>query len=231
MNLKSFFKRLFFGDEVLEKVDSPVNGEITVTENLFGGREMKIGGLTQSGGLVEKVWKVALSKVQSSRQMGGQAPFKVQSCLILGLGCGNAAKLISKQWPGAKITGVEIDPEVIKIGKKYFGLEKISNLETKIEDAFDFCYSLSVADGKQRYDLIIVDLYLGQEFPKEAESEEFLIILKKVLENNGLIIFNRLYFNKSHQELTECFLLKIKKIFLKIKTKKVFTNLLILCEK
>jgi len=38
-----------------------------------------------------------------------------------------AAKIISEKFPNAKITGIEIDPMMVEIGKKYFGLEKIFN--------------------------------------------------------------------------------------------------------
>jgi len=234
MKPKSFFKKLFLGYEVIEKVNSPINGEITVVEDLFGKREMRIGKVTQSGGLVEKLWGKILNFKFLIFNQFLNSNFK---CLILGLGCGTVAKLISNKFPKTKMVGVEIDPEVVKIGKKYFDLGKIDNLEIIVGDAFK-PEKWEVRNGKldkevrgENYDLILVDLYLGQEFPKEAESDDFLSGLKKVLNKNGLVIFNRLYYNYEHQREAEEFLKKLKNVFPNIQTRKILTNMLIFASK
>ena len=101
--------------KTLEIVKSSINGEITIY-NFFGSPKMYIGGLLQSGGVVADIWKKGI-KAASNCQL------PTASILILGLGCGTAAKIFSQKWPKAKIVGVEIDPEVIRVGKKYFGLD------------------------------------------------------------------------------------------------------------
>jgi spermidine synthase len=37
-----------------------------------------------------------------------------------------------------EITGVEIDPEIIKLANRYFKLDEIQQLEIVIDDAFEF---------------------------------------------------------------------------------------------
>lgn len=219
MKLKSFLKRFFLGEEVLEKIYSPANGEISVVENLFGGKELRIGGVTQSGGLVEKLWKTTLSTIPSSG-------FQVTNCLILGLGCGTVARLVNERWPEARITGVEIDPVVVEMGRKYFGLGEIKNLEIVIGDAIKVIREKKEVRGKE-FDLILVDLYLGKDYPKAAESKEFLQELKNILNKKGLVVINRLYYTPSFQKEAENFLLKVKEIFSKVETKKAVTNLLV----
>src|SRR3989338_7700264 len=91
------------------------------------GTYIQAGGLTQSGGIVEIIWKKTLKKVKSEEG-------KVKSALILGLGGGTVAKLIRKNWPEAKITGVDIDPVMIELGKKYLHLDE-SQVKIKIQDA------------------------------------------------------------------------------------------------
>lgn len=136
---------------------------------------MWVGGYEQSGPLVEEVWKKALKALD----------FTPKNILILGLGCGSAAKVISKKFPTAKITGVEIDPVMIKIGKKYFGLGKIPNLKITCADALNF-----VKKTKQKFDLILVDVYVGgkQIYP------DYLKLHKK---KNGAILINKLENNKN----------------------------------
>ena len=220
MNLKSFLKRLF-GGEVIEKIHSPFNGEILVVKELSGRTIMRVGGITQSGGMVEDIWRVALAKVQSSK-------FKVQSCLVLGLGCGTVVKLLTEKWPGIKITGIEIDPEVIKIGKKYFGLEEILGLKVIVGDAIKAVSSQSSVVRQKKFDLILIDMYQGQEIPKETEDGEFLNGLKKLLNKDGLIIFNRLYFGK-HKKETKDFTEKLNGMFSEVSTHRTEFNLFIFC--
>lgn len=223
MKLKSFLKKFFLGGEVLERVHSQVNGEITVAENLFGGKELRIGGVTQSGGLVEKLWRDGLKEIPRDKVTGKTG---VLNALILGLGAGDVARLINERWPECKIVGVEIDPEVVSLGKKYFGLGKISNLEIFVADAIKFVdpkYKIH----NTKYDLILVDLYLGKDYPKAAESKEFLQQLKNILSKNGLVVINRLYYTSSFQKEAESFLMKVKEVFSKVEIKKAVTNLLI----
>jgi len=224
MKLKSFLKRFFLGGEVLERVHTPKNGEVVVAEDLFGGKELRVGGVTQSGGLVKKLWeKIFNYKFEIFNQFLEAKNFR---CLILGLGCGNAAKVVSKKWPKVRITGVEIDPVVVELGKKYFGLGEVLNLEIFVADAIKFI-SPKYKIHNTKYNLVLVDLYLGKDYPKEAESKEFLQGLKNILNKDGLVIINRLYYTSSFKKKAKSFLKKVKEIFSKVETKKAVTNLLI----
>lgn len=241
MNLKSFFKKLFFGYEVLEKIDSPVNGEITVMEDLFGGKEMRVGGATQSGGLVERLWKTIFNLKFETCLPAGKVfnhlqckQFSKSNVLILGLGCGTVARLISEKFPKAKITGIEIDPVVVEMGKKYFGLGEINNLEVVVADAL----KLRSEGGKwemcrevrsEKWDLILIDLYVGKGYPKEAESKEFITGVGNLLSEGGMAIFNRLSYGEYDQPANE-FSEKLRQYFSKVFTKRAVTNLLIFCQ-
>ena len=165
-------------NKVLEEVDSPINGKIRVVRALGLGTYMQVENLTQSGGLIENIWRKTLKKVKSKKR-------QLTSCLILGLGGGSAAMLVKKFWPNAKITGVDIDPFIVELGRKYLGL---TGLEVVISDAGDF-----IKRGNKKYDLILVDTYVGYEFPKRFEEEKFLWIVKKFLTPGGITVFNRLY--------------------------------------
>jgi spermidine synthase len=201
------------GKKVLFQGDSQFNGEIVVTRDIFG-KYLLASGLTQSGGMIESLWRTAISKLK------GQ---KIERILILGLGAGSCLIPIAKKWPQAKITGIEIDPKMIKLGKKFFSLGN-NDLVIKIDDANEFVKT------KNKYDLILVDLFSGEKYPKFFEAEHFLENLKKIIENNGCLIFNRLYF-RHHRELSDKFLTKLKKYFFTVYSSKFPsfspTNLLI----
>lgn len=250
--MKKLLQKIFFGYSVLETTQSSFNGRILVEEDLLGHRRLVVGGLTQSGKKVENLWKDAFVGFRI-------CDLRFKSCLILGLGAGSAARLISMFYPKVKITGVEIDPEIIAFGKKYFELGRIPNLEVKIADAIGVINNQprfrracrgeagplrkrseatrldSVEPRRSRqlainnsFDLILVDLYLGDQFPKEAESEDFLRKIQKIMSENGVIIFNRLYYGQKIEKTDE-FERKIEKFFKKIEAKKISMNKLFLC--
>lgn len=226
MGIKKILQKFFRGYAVLGEAQSPINGKIQVREDLFGKRNLVVGGISQSGNMVEKIWREILKLITNH-----QSP--ITNCLILGLGAGTAAKLINKKWPEAKIIGIEIDPEIIRLGKKYFGLDEIENLKLKLDDAIliiNHKQSLSLRDQSSiiNCDLILVDLYLGDQVPEGAETDEFLKNIRQCLKSSGLAIFNRLYFGK-HKEKTDKFGEKLKKIFTQIEAKNLSTNKLFLC--
>lgn len=206
-----------FLPKTLVKISSPINGEISVIEQ-WGRRKIVVGGLTQSGPLAEKIWDSGIKNLSSIIH-------HPSSILILGLGGGSLAKLLNKYFPKAKIIGVEIDPIMIDLGKKYLELDKIKNLKIIIDDAT--AYLPSAIHHKLKFDLVFVDLYVGDKVPKNCQTKIFLKNLKQILQENGLIVFNRLY-HKNHIFEAKIFLDKLKKIFNDLANKKVLTNLLII---
>lgn len=169
------------GTKVVEEIESKFNRKLRVVKTWGMGTYVQVNGLTQSGGIVETIWKQTLRQVKGERQ-------EIKEVLILGLGGGTVAKLINKKWPEAKITGVEIDPVIIKLGEKYLDLDT-KTVDVKIGDVFDFLKKV-----KENFDLIIVDLYQGDKFPEEFGSDSYIKMIKERLNNNGVVIFNRLYY-------------------------------------
>lgn len=196
----------FFPKTVL-KTKTKISGEIIVKEQ-FGQYTLQVQNLTQSGGIIKGVWQKPLKKIN-----------KANHVLILGLGGGTVVQLIKERFPEAKITGIEIDKEIIKIGKKYFGLKESNYLEIINEDAIKWAKQ----SKGNKFDLILVDLYVGGEFPQKAMSDEFLKKLKKLLSKDGIVLFNWLK-NKDEKKLKE----KLEKIF-KVKIIETRTNFFFLC--
>lgn len=213
----SFLKKIINGGEVLETINSPINGKIEVFRELSGGISLRCGGVVQSGGLVGKLWEKGVKEISKFKGNG-----QVKKCLILGLGAGTLVKLLSEEFPECKITGIEIDPLMIKAGEKHFDL-KSRDLKIINSDAFE-----ALKEMKEKYDLVVVDLYNGQEFPEKAEEESFFRELLGVLDKCGIVVFNSLNYNPGHKERTYAFGEKVKKSFKRIKEASVVTNLLIL---
>ena len=209
-----------FGTKILEEKKSKFNGNLRVVRSFGLGTYIQANGLTQSGGVVEMIWKSTLHQILDSR-------FKIHNVLILGLGGGTVAKLIHKNWPEAKITGVDIDSEMVDLGKKYLGLDKVK-VDIKITDASNIPNYPN--HPNQKYDLVIVDLYNGDQFPKKFETKNYIHLVRSFLVSKGVAIFNRLYY-KEKKVLAENFGKKLKKVFSNVEYYYPVTNLMFLCSK
>jgi len=203
------------GNHLLEEVESQFNGQIRVYQSL-GSRRIIAGGLIQSGGVLANIWFKGLNKITSFPA----------SVLILGLGGGTAASLTARSWPKAEITGIEIDPKMIQLGKKYFELDKLPQLKIIQGDAIEFIKNKK-QQNKDKYDLILVDLYLGEKIVKESENKDFLISIKRRLSNKGIVLFNRLFYDE-HKEEAEGFVKLVEKYFKMVDLVRAWSNLLLI---
>ena len=212
------------GSWTVDEVESKVSGKITVIKSFAFGTYLSAGNLTQSGGVVYDVWRSTLKKVKGKRQ-------EIKDCLILGLGGGSAAKLVRKFWTEAKITGVDLDPVMIDLGKKYLGLDKLG-VDIKIGDAVDFVKKSQIQNSKSKlkYDLILVDLYVGDEFPEKFETEVFLKLTLKPLTDGGIVVFNRLYYGEKRAEAMR-FLKTLEKVYKKVDVVYPEANIMFVCTK
>ena len=215
------------GIKVLEEVESPINGKLTVVRDLAWGTYIKGGGLTQSGGVAEKVWRTSLNKVKGERQ-------EVKECLILGLGGGAIAKIVRKNWPQTKIVGVDVDPIIVDLGKKYLGLDKL-DVEIVIQDARDYITNNSKLSKAlpyrlrtKNFDLVCIDMYVGDKVPAKFESEEFLELVLKLISPKGIAVFNRLYYGEKRKEAEE-FHRKLIHIFKKVRPVYPEANVMYVC--
>jgi spermidine synthase len=64
----------------------------------------------------------------------------------------------------------------------------------------------------EKYDLILVDVYVGDTIPKKFITPIFYNLAKKLLEKDGVVVINRLYYDekrkladKTHQDLKKIF--------------------------
>ncbi len=118
--------------------------------------------------------------------IGFDAIRNMQHILVLGVAGGSVIKTLSDEIKfKGKITGVEIDPEIIEIARDYFSLDTIPNLEIVIDDAFEY-----VLKTKLRYDLIIIDIFQDTHMPQFLFQEFFINRICFLLNNGGFVLFN-----------------------------------------
>ena len=108
------------------------------------------------------------------------------SILVLGVAGGSVIETLKKEVKfEGKITGVEIDADVIELATKYFGLGNYKNVSIVNDDAFEF-----VLKTKEKYDLIIIDIFQDTTMPNFLFEDFFVNRINFLLNVNGFILFN-----------------------------------------
>ena len=121
---------------------------------------------------------------------------KMESVLILGVAGGSVIKiLINEIHFKGKITGVEIDSEIIEIANTYFKLNEIPNLTIVIDDAFEF-----VLKTNETFDLIIIDIFQDTNMPNFLFEKLFIDKLNTLVKSSGFILFNTMIMKTGDNE-------------------------------
>jgi len=105
--------------------------------------------------------------------------------LVLGLGGGAITKRWWRDYPGMTIDSVEIDPAVIDVSKRFFGLPDDPRLRVFSQDARRF-----VQSSVDSYDIVIVDCYYAESLPFHLTTQEFLGEVKKRMAPDGVLAYN-----------------------------------------
>jgi spermidine synthase len=104
---------------------------------------------------------------------------------ILGNAAGTTARALAVYYPEAEIDGVELDPAVSDVGRRYFGMGENARLTVHDEDARPFLRSTD-----ERYDLVIVDAYRQPYVPFYLATREFFALVRERLAPGGIVALN-----------------------------------------
>jgi predicted O-methyltransferase YrrM len=128
------------------------------------------------------------------RNIGYQNILNMKHILLLGVAGGSVIKtLVDEIEYKGKITGVEIDPDMIQIANEYFNLDKIKQLDIITDDAFEF-----VLKTKEKYDLIIIDIFEDTHMPNFLFESFFSKRICSLLNHKGFILFNTMILDEAH---------------------------------
>ncbi len=112
-------------------------------------------------------------------------PHDVQRIAIVGLAAGTAARQASAIFGPVPIDGYEIDPLILQVGREYFGLDALPNLNTYAQDG-----RWGLAHSPWQYDLIIVDAYRPPYIPAHLTTREFFQMAADHLTETGVLAIN-----------------------------------------
>jgi spermidine synthase len=156
--------------QTLHEIDTR-NGRMRLVK-LFGSERLLAEDRTeQSGSYMNSVWKTAFKALPKK--------YAPQTITFFGVGMGGALKLATKQFPNAKIIGIEWDPTLCTIAR-----EKLAE-NTKI--------TLVEADAEKWVenmlpsDISCVDLFTGSDVAPCVRNIDFL---KNIISNSRITLIN-----------------------------------------
>jgi spermidine synthase len=173
-------------DTVLFEGTSRYNGSITVTESADGVRTLRFADRYARQSVVKpgdpdyialpyiKVSLIALALCKEPRRI-----------LVVGLGGGTLPRFLHAHYPLALIDAVDIDPEVARVAKDYFGFREDDRLRVHVEDGRRYIESVTVP-----YDAIFLDAFDSRDIPAHLTTVEFLRAVRRAVRPDGVVVSN-----------------------------------------
>ena len=107
---------------------------------------------------------------------------RINHVLCIGLGVGIVPMEFARE--GARVDVVEINPAVVPLAERFFGLES-ARMNLTIDDGRRF-----VNRCTDRYDAIILDAFLGDSTPSHLMSREAFAAMRSLLKSGGVLVIN-----------------------------------------
>jgi spermidine synthase len=174
---------------ISSKRQSEYNGTLEISW-INGKKLLNSAGANYSYGTLQKVLEFGLQKINLSG---------VHNVLVLGLGGGSVIySLRDKFGYSKKIVGVEWDKKILEIAFNDYGLEDFQDAIFVYDSAESF-----IATRQDKFDLIIVDLFVDTRVPSQFYEIEFWNKLNNVLIEQGQILFNAGFYDEDKTLIDE----------------------------
>jgi predicted membrane-bound spermidine synthase len=115
----------------------------------------------------------------------GAAMGQVHRVGIIGLAGGTIARQFTQVYgSNVQIDGVEIDPEIVSVGRQYFAMTE-PNLHVYVEDGRTFLRATH-----ETYDVVAIDAFQQPYIPFQLTTKEFFEEIKAHLSPHGVVVLN-----------------------------------------
>ena len=170
------------GEQILFSADTQYH-RITVTEK-DGVRSLRFDKSWQSAISLEDGYTSIIRYPDYLHTALAVKP-DAERVLVLGLGGGAVTKRMWRDYPKLTIDSVEIDPVVVDVATRYFGLPEDERLDVIVNDARRY-----VQTTDETYDIVIVDAYYADSLPFHLTTREFFTEISQILRPGGVVAYN-----------------------------------------
>jgi spermidine synthase len=117
----------------------------------------------------------------------GFAPSDMQSMAMIGSAAGTAAHIFTEVYGPLPVDGVEIDPEIVEAGRRYFNLDGVASNTNHVQDGRTYL----LTDGKdKKWTVIGIDAYRQPYIPFHLTTKEFFEEVGRHLTPDGAVMIN-----------------------------------------
>ncbi|MDZ4159263.1 MAG: fused MFS/spermidine synthase [Anaerolineaceae bacterium] len=111
-------------------------------------------------------------------------PAEIKSMAIVGLAAGTTARQATAVYGEIAIDGIEIDPRIVDVGRKYFDMNQ-PNLNVIVQDG-----RWGLEHSQRLYQIISIDAYRPPYIPWHLTTREFFAIVRQKLTPDGVLVIN-----------------------------------------
>ncbi|TMD92108.1 MAG: spermine synthase [Chloroflexi bacterium] len=136
----------------------------------------------------------------------GFTPQKLHRVAIIGLAAGTIAHQFTKVYGQVSIDGVEIDPSIVDVGRKYFAMNE-PNLHVHIQDGRTY-----LETTQAQYDVVAIDAFQQPYIPFQLTTREFFSTIRSHLSSTGVVALNTAHTTHDYR-LVQAFVNTMSKVF------------------
>ncbi len=115
-------------------------------------------------------------------------PGDLRTVCVIGNGAGTIPRNITNTYgPQVQIDGVELDPTIVALGRKYFAMNE-PNLHVYVNDGRYFLETTN-----RKYDMVAIDAYQQPYIPFQLTTREFFQLVRQHLTPQGVVAINVLH--------------------------------------
>jgi spermidine synthase len=203
----------------IKKLSSKHHGQLEIS--LVNGKKvLDTSNSNYSYGSLQQILKKGIQSIRFEPN--------TNDILVLGMGVGSILQTLRDDFDSKAIVDlVEFDPQIIELAVQDFNLEKYQPYVLYEMDAFHYLQNCN-----KYYQLIVVDLFIGNKIPEQFISPAFVQILENHLQKGGKIIFNTMAQTLPKTQL-EDFIQEFENLHLQVTVLwgVAYTNNLLLIEK
>jgi len=136
----------------------------------------------------------------------GFTPQKLHRVGIIGLAAGTIAHQFTRVYGPVPIDGVEIDPAIVDVGRKYFAMNE-PNLHVHVEDGRTF-----LETTQAQYDVVAIDAFQQPYIPFQLTTREFFSTIRSHLSTTGVVALNTAHTTHDYR-LVQAFINTMSQVF------------------
>jgi len=136
----------------------------------------------------------------------GFTPQKLHRVGIIGLAAGTIAHQFTRVYGQVPIDGVEIDPAIVDVGRKYFAMNE-PNLHVHVEDGRTF-----LETTRAQYDVVAIDAFQQPYIPFQLTTREFFSTIRSHLSTTGVVALNTAHTTHDYR-LVQAFINTMSQVF------------------